>query len=195
VSAFTEKLALNGILPDILRRAAALHDLGKADRRFQYLLYGDEPGDTLLAKSGQDLGARQRAAVRRAAGLPEGFRHEFVSVALLRQHHPQLLEGLAERQRCMVEWLVGTHHGRGRPFVPYIEERASAEPVMLHWAGHGLRADPNHQLWRLDAGWADAFWHLVRQHGYWGLAYLETLLRLADGAQSAEEQAVKEMPS
>ena len=49
-------------------------------------------------------------------------------------------------------------------------------------------ASANHGLWHLKSGWADTFWKLVREHGYWGLAYLETVLRLADGARSSEEQ-------
>jgi CRISPR-associated endonuclease/helicase Cas3 len=56
------------------------------------------------------------------------------------------------------------------------------------WEGQALSASPDHGLWRLDSGWAELFWGLVRRHGYWGLAYLEALFRLADGARSAEEQ-------
>src|SRR5207244_2978226 len=116
---------------------------------------------------------------------PDGFRHEFVSVALVRGHRDRLLAGLDPDQRRLAEWLVGAHHGRGRPFVPYIAEQPGAEDVRLVWAGQGASASPDHRLWRLDAGWTDAFWQLVRRHGYWGLAYLEALLRLADAAQSA----------
>ena len=69
-----------------VRRAAQLHDAGKADWRFQFMLYGDEPGEPLLAKSGRDWDATEQAKVRERAGLPSGFRHEFVSVALVRNH-------------------------------------------------------------------------------------------------------------
>jgi CRISPR-associated endonuclease/helicase Cas3 len=185
--AFASQLGLADDLLTALARAAHLHDLGKADWRFQFLLYGDEPGEPLLAKSGREWDAHQHEQVRRRAGLPRGFRHEFVSVALVRNHAAQLLGDLTEDQRALVEFLVGTHHGRGRPFVPFIEEPVP-ERVALRWDGHDLSASADHGLWRLDCRWADGFWKLVRRYGYWGLAYLESLLRLADAARSAEEQ-------
>jgi CRISPR-associated endonuclease/helicase Cas3 len=186
-AAFAAGLGLGEDLRAALTRAAELHDLGKADPRFQFLLYGDEPGDDLLAKSGREFDPGQERRVRARAGLPPGFRHEFVSVALLRRHPRDLLGAADEDRRRLVEYLVGVHHGRGRPFVPVVEE-SGAEDFGLEWEGHTLSASPDHGLWRLDSGWADGFWRLVRGHGYWGLAYLEALLRLADGARSAEEQ-------
>jgi CRISPR-associated endonuclease/helicase Cas3 len=60
--------------------------------------------------------------------------------------------------------------------------------VALSWDGLDLSARANHRLWNLDSGWADGFWRLVRRYGWWGMAYLEALLRLADAARSAEEQ-------
>jgi CRISPR-associated endonuclease/helicase Cas3 len=188
VRSFAALLGVGDELSLSLARAAELHDLGKADPRFQFLLYGDEPGDVLLAKSGGDLDAHERNEVHRLSGLPRGFRHEFVSVALVR-HQRDLLNGLAERQGELAEYLIGTHHGRGRPFVPVINEPAGAEPVCFRWGDRELCASPDHRLWHLEQGWADRFWELVGRHGPWGLAYVEAVLRLADGACSAEEQS------
>jgi CRISPR-associated endonuclease/helicase Cas3 len=191
VEAFATKLDVDDGLRAILKRAAHLHDIGKTDWRFQYLLHGDEPGEVLLAKSDRDMNANQQATVHKQAGLPKGFRHEFVSVALMRTHTEQLLADLTEDQRRLVNYLVGSHHGRGRPFVPVIEDK-SPEKVTLTWQGRLLAASSDHGLWRLDSRWTDQFWELVRQYGYWGLAYLEALLRLADGTRSAEEQQEEE---
>jgi CRISPR-associated endonuclease/helicase Cas3 len=187
VMSFATLLGLGDGLSLALSRAAESHDLGKADPRFQYLLYGDEPGDVLLAKSGRDLDTHERSEVHRLSGLPKGFRHEFLSVALVRRQR-DLLAGLDERQAELAEHLIGTHHGRGRPFVPVIAETDGAEPVCFSWSDRQLEASPNHRLWHLEAGWADRFWELVARHGLWGLAYLEAVLRLADGARSAEEE-------
>jgi CRISPR-associated endonuclease/helicase Cas3 len=191
VRSFAGGLGLGEALTAALARAAALHDIGKADWRFQYLLYGDEPDAAPLAKSGRDLAAAQAAALRRRAGLPDGFRHEFVSVALVRRHRAQLLDGLPESLRDLVEYLVGVHHGRGRPFVPVVWESGAPEVVRLEWDGRSLVAGADHGLWRLGEGWADLFWGLVGRFGPWGLAYLESLLRLADAARSAEEHQAR----
>jgi CRISPR-associated endonuclease/helicase Cas3 len=184
----TQALRIAGDSSTLLGRAAALHDLGKSDPRFQFLLYGDEPGEALLAKSGRDLEPEKQDAVRRAANLPRGFRHEFVSVAFLQKYRDELLAGLDEAQRETVEYLVGTHHGRGRPFVPVIAEPHDAELAKVAWNGHSLAVSPAHQLWHLGSRWTELFWKMLRTNGYWGLAYLETVLRLADTACSAEEQ-------
>ena len=85
------------------------------------------------------------------------------------------------------EYLVGTHHGRGRAFAPVVPER-DPERVALEWDGVHLSASPDHGLWRLGSGWTDLFWRLVRRHGYWGLAYLEAVLVLADQARSRDEE-------
>jgi CRISPR-associated endonuclease/helicase Cas3 len=175
----------------LLERAARLHDLGKADPRFQTMLYGDEVAAAaggLLAKSGMDPDdPRAFREAWRLSGLPPGFRHEFVSVALVREHADQLLHGLSAEERQLVQYLVGTHHGRGRAFAPFVPER-NPEAVALEWDGTRLSASPDHRLWRLGSGWTDLFWSLVRRHGYWGLAFLEAVLVLADQARSRDEE-------
>ncbi len=184
---FARALGLDEKLAAAVVRAARLHDLGKADYRFQYPLYGDVPGDALLAKSGRDFGRVQEEAVRRLSGLPRHFRHEFVSAALVRKHRERLLGDMPEPARRLVEYLVGTHHGRGRPFAPVVQEN-EPEEVSLSWEGQALSANSDHGLWRLGSGWVDTFWAVLRRHGVWGSAYLEAVLRLADGARSAEER-------
>ena len=40
-------------------------------------------------------------------------------------------------------------------------------------------------LERLDSGWTELFWWMVRDYGPWGLALLESILILADHHRSA----------
>ena len=82
--------------------------------------------------------------------------------------------------------LVGTHHGWGRPLPPIIED---LEPQVLAWTldGHVLEATSNLTEGSLALDMADRFWRLVERYGYHGLAWLESVLRLADHQQSAEE--------
>ena len=85
VEEFARRHAVGCELPDPLAEAVAraglLHDLGKADPRFQSLLRGGSPwlGGEVLAKSARmpkTPAARRRA--REAAGYPEAGRHELL---------------------------------------------------------------------------------------------------------------------
>jgi CRISPR-associated endonuclease/helicase Cas3 len=67
--------------------------------------------------------------------------------------------------------LIAVHHGRGRPHFP--EDEAF---------------DPSYSPAEADAMAAavpQRFARLQRQYGRWGLAYLESILRAADWAASA----------
>lgn len=178
---------------DELAFAGWLHDIGKADPRFQIWLHdGDEiaaaiamADNRLLAKSGQ--AGRNRAAVQRArrvAGYPAGGRHECLS-ALMIQRNQAIMPDSVDRD--LVCYLVGTHHGYGRPFMPVTHDLTQAE-VELNLNGNVFRAPCNHRLHHLEIGWTDLFWTMIKRYGYWRLAYLEAIVRLADQQISQEEQ-------
>jgi CRISPR-associated endonuclease/helicase Cas3 len=169
--------------------AGEAHDLGKADPRFQLSIYEANPilmhkANKLLAKSinpPADLATVRR--YRKHSGYPRGTRHECYSVALI-EDHKQLLDEPSNRDLAL--YLVGTHHGRGRPLMPAIDDIGTA--IHIESDGTMLSFSGQHGLEQLDSGWTDRFWQLNRRYGYWGLAYLEMLLRLADHSQSAQEE-------
>ncbi len=186
VAAFAGKCGLNQELADALKLAAHWHDQGKRDRRFQAWLQGSElkaltalVADQPLAKSGRPLGQWGRPE---AFGYPQGERHEFVSVRLFEQA-VEALNDVGE----LVKLLIGTHHGHGRAFVPVTKDPNPIE-VALNHAGKRIAVPSDHRLYRLDSGWVDLFWRMVRRHGWWGLAYLEALLITADRLVSSQEQ-------
>ena len=90
----------------------------------------------------------------------------------------------------LVLWLIGTHHGFGRPFFPPIVDGDAGGTIELDLEdGVRMRAPVDHGLVRLDAGWVERFERLRRRYGPWGLARLEAILRLADHRASEEEAA------
>lgn len=184
-------------LPEAVREdvvlAAWLHDAGKADPRFQKWLVGGSAVrlallDAPLAKSAQTL--RDRRAGQQArllAGYPDGYRHELLSVAMV-ANNAALLEQAHDRE--LVLHLVGAHHGWCRPFAPFndhLEDIQAAVSMTNGPAGVSaeLAAGTRHQLARLDSGITDRFWTLTERYGWWGLAWLEAILRLADHRASA----------
>ena len=139
-------------LADAVVRAALWHDIGKRDTRFQQMLGAQ--GRPPLAKSITRTREQARQA-RQLSGLPTGWRHEIASTAWVRDSE-------------LIRYLIATHHGRGRCWLP---------------------AQPDQALWQQAGGfdWPDLHARLSATFDPWGLALLETLVRLADWAESREE--------
>lgn len=190
-----------GPIDEVYEQAARLHDLGKADERFQAVLRGStrshawlrwDDAPRLWAKSPtQRATLAEYRLARERAGLPPGWRHEMLSVQLA-EHSAALAEQPAERELML--HLIAAHHGHARPFAPVVPDdelpgvAVEADGLGNDELTHEQRAAlvPPH---RLDSGIAERFWSLTRRYGWWGLAYLEAVLRLADQQASAAEDA------
>ena len=192
VEAFGRRHALGCGLPcdlvGAVARAGLLHDLGKADPRFQSWLRGGPRwlSGELLAKSG-DLPKTRAARVhaRSVSGYPVGGRHELLSVRLAESAPASLPD--REDLRELTLHLIASHHGHCRPFAPVVLDHQCV-PVSIEWCGHRMQWSGPTVLERLDSGVADRYWRLIRRYGWWGLAWLEALLRLADWRRSEWEE-------
>jgi CRISPR-associated endonuclease/helicase Cas3 len=187
---FGQRCGLNRQLVEDLALSGRLHDIGKADPRFQRWLYGgDEVGAVLgglRAKSGmQSRALRERA--RAISGYPKGGRHELLSLAMIQRE----VDALGAHYAELVLHLVGSHHGLCRPFLPYIHDADDlVTEVDCDITERPLRASTSAatELMRLDSGVSERYWRLLREFGWLGLPYLESILRLADHRQSGNEE-------
>jgi CRISPR-associated endonuclease/helicase Cas3 len=195
-----------GLPPKVVRSlalAGRYHDLGKADRRFQAMLHGGHQlradlAATLYAKSqGLPVTPKEQRQARRLSQLPEDFRHESLSLSIV-EHVDGLLTRDSESDRDLVLHLIAAHHGHARPFVPVVLEAVDAENQILEidlsrsqlGLEQFIRPTERHAwtpVHRLDSGAAERFWRLVRRYGWWGLAWLEAILVLADHRRSELE--------
>ncbi|HEY6423403.1 MAG TPA: type I-U CRISPR-associated helicase/endonuclease Cas3, partial [Pseudonocardiaceae bacterium] len=162
-AAVGDGLGLSAELVEVLRLAGLHHDDGKEDRRFQVSLKA--PDDAVLAKS-WGLSPAQYRVERARSGLPSGWRHEQLSAALCWA----TLDADAERD--LVTRLVGTSHGHGRAAYPHTGAELCVEPAAVELFDDGL--------------WDEIVERTNRRFGVWGTAYLEALLRAADGQVSGE---------
>lgn len=191
---YARALGLSNELIEDLALAGWIHDLGKADPRFQAWL---RDGDWLQAMRGEALAKSPRlppnpaamAAARERAGYPVGGRHELLSVRLA-ESSPTLLEGAHDLD--LVLHLVASHHGFCRPFAPVVDDVRPLE-VTFSIDGETLAASSRTGLEHLDSGVPARFFRLIRRYGWWGLSYLEACLRLAD--HRASEAAVEGVQS
>lgn len=178
------------------RIAGLWHDAGKLDRRFQSVLRGGAPDEGVvpLAKSPLKRISRERSqAIAEAVALPSHFRHEMLSLQLA--GHFWAGE-LSDEDRDLVLHLIASHHGHARPFAPVCEDRSPpAVSGQLDGMVVGLSVEQREALvppHRLDSGVTDRFWMLARRFGWWGLAYREAILRLADWYASAHPREPQE---
>ena len=204
---YATRCGLGEWLAEHVALAAWLHDIGKADRRFQVMLRGGSEieyfkDETPWAKSAMPPGARAaRKLARERSGYPSGgYFHAVQSVAMFDSQKTVLAEWLKKRDCTkepdldLVLHLVASHHGECRPFAPVVVDGA---PIEISLAGHVSsvfgeidfsRVPSNPELHRLDSPLADRFWALVAKYGWQELCWLEAILRLADHRASEEEQ-------
>jgi CRISPR-associated endonuclease/helicase Cas3 len=175
-------LGLPDTLVTVVEDAARWHDLGKTEERFQLMLHGGDPHETLLAEApvaksdARDQDPRARRTALRLSGLPAGARHEAWSAALVGQiPYGQDLDLLIH--------LVASHHGHARPLLPPVVDHA---PRPISAVLDGLPVTVSSQ----DTVCLDhpsRFARLNDRYGRWGLALLEAVVRCADATVSAEE--------
>lgn len=160
-------LTIDEQLKQAVITAAMFHDHGKRRAAFQRVLGNFQNAEPLLAKSGN---------TNRKNRLKEDYRHEFGS--LMDVVNETGFTKLNPELQDLVLHLIATHHGFGRPHFP---NPFDPEPPP------GVNVDA------IAKEVPRRFARLQRKYGRWGLAYLESLLRAADWAASANPSAfVKE---
>ncbi|HEU0120877.1 MAG TPA: type I-U CRISPR-associated helicase/endonuclease Cas3 [Bryobacteraceae bacterium] len=171
-----------------LTTAARWHDTGKIDERFQTRLFHGNAAVARLAPAPLAKGLQRRPGSREnRTGSPllppDGFRHELLSLQFAQAALPP------DPHRDLILHLIASHHGYCRAFPPVVLDGAPP-PVSCH--GVNIESDQRlaHAPHRLDQGIAERFWRLTRQYGWWGLAYLESLLRVSDWKASSQAQII-----
>jgi len=163
VAANVERIVRNlPVTPEIEQAvilAARFHDLGKKRELWQRSIGNPDYPTVTLAKSDG-----------RSGGFRHPYRHEFGS--LLDILDEPAFQKLSEGMRDLVLHIIAAHHGRARPHFT-VDEAFDAE------SDSSVAAELAREVPR-------RFARLQRKYGRWGLAYLESLLRAADWAASAD---------
>ena len=183
------RLGVGQTIREVLALAGKLHDIGKADPRFQRWLDPDGAGDILMAKSNAP---RHRWETMRAdAGWPRGGRHEDLSARLVRAWLNEEPEWGGELERDLLIHLVISHHGKGRPLVPPAKDGTGATVCSVV---SGTRVEAAADLAIVDWDQPARFRRLNDHFGPWGLALLEAIVIRSDHAVSARGDVELEMP-
>ena len=177
--AIAHRIGLPPDLMDVVERAGTLHDIGKADRRFQRWLDPKGEWGELVAKS--NARRHRWEAMRVAAGWPRGGRHEDLSARLVRAWLEQDPAWGGPVQRALLLHLVISHHGKGRPLVPSVSD-GTLEVVSGVVGGASVEAQADLAIvdWEQPA----RFRRLSDCFGPWGLALLEAVVVGSDHAVS-----------
>jgi CRISPR-associated endonuclease/helicase Cas3 len=179
-------------------RAAYAHDAGKCHHAWQRALC-----DLAPEREREDWFARQPWAKSAVSGRLRfrgggSFRHELVSLLLLDGPLAGLLDGIEDPD--LVRYLVLAHHGKLRVQVRGpedeeekvllgLEQEAVIEsPALLRQPAGRLTVDLDQFRFGGERSWTRTALRLRDRYGPFLLAYLETLVRVADWRASAREE-------
>jgi CRISPR-associated endonuclease/helicase Cas3 len=163
-----DRLDLPGELKRAVILAAEWHDLGKGRETWQRGIGNRAPKRALFAKPGKDPVTGQWLRPRESGSR---YRHEFGSLLDVLDANQREFEELSEETQDVVLHLIAAHHGYARPHFP---PEAMIDPNVTHQAAEEASVQALRRFARLQ-----------RRYGRWGLAHLESLLRAADWAASA----------
>ena len=182
-------LGLSPDLTDVVERAGMLHDVGKADPRFQRWLDPNAQRGVLVAKS--NAPRHRWEAMRAAAGWPRAGRHEDLSARLVRAWLEQDPVWGDSIQHDLLIHLVISHHGKGRPLVPPVPD---GTPAIVSGQVAGALVHAPADLSVVDWNQPARFRRLNNYFGPWGLALLEAIVIRSDHAVSAGARVRPEPP-
>lgn len=178
VAKYTATLPLDNDIATSQKVAAKYHDIGKLESRFQAWLQGGFPqaSATPVAKSPLQPGTPQSREARKLAGYPRGRRHEAISA--------DVVDTVSTSENTELEnltrYLIGVHHGYGRPLFPTPPGEQTPDTVEGSIFGDNIKVDSVYDHYELESEWSDLFWKFTEQYGPWSLAYLESFIRIAD---------------
>lgn len=155
-------LALN--MPDNLRQALSIaaryHDMGKADARWQRAAGYDPAAGKTRYAKGPTINWR----------MLDGYRHETGSLL-----YAKSVDEIAKHpEKDLILHLIAAHHGWARP----------------HFEGNAFGSCAPEAAGTVAYETMLRYVRLQRRFGWWGLAWLESILRRADALASANELPV-----
>jgi CRISPR-associated endonuclease Cas3-HD len=175
VSAGAKKLAECAGLPHdlvvALEKAGELHDLGKNEPIWQKVAGNLRPDGTFVKV--KPVAKPIKVMHGRDLG---GFRHELASLRYAEKKIED--QNISPELRDLVLHLIAAHHGHARPC---FEKQAYDRNYLRDSA-------------RVALDTPQRFAKLQQKYGAWGLAYLESILRAADGIAS-NDSAAEEQPA
>ncbi len=162
IRSITDKTSLPDSIKEALWLAAAHHDLGKFHFRWQTAA-GHDPGGCYAKPASGGIDWR----------ILDGYRHELSSI----MRAVEIEEIRNHPESDLILHLIATHHGWARP---HFDDRAFP-PEMNEEARNRTNLEVMMRFIRLQ-----------ERFSYWQLAWLESLLRRADGIASMQQGQYEE---